>query len=76
MCEYVLPAAGSGCRATGAVPEEMLALQEELTAGLPRGDRRGGHELGHLADGVRPDGEVVEVDGHAEAPVTCWADQA
>jgi hypothetical protein len=54
----------------------MLALQEELTAGLGSGDRRGGHELGHLADGVGPDGVVVKVHGHAETTVTCCADQA
>ena len=34
------------------------------------------HELGHLADGVGPDGVVVEVTGHAAAPATCWVAQA
>ena len=56
--------------------EQVLALQEQLPAGLGGGDRRRGHELGDLADGVGPDGVVVEGHGHAGAVATCWADQA
>ena len=45
--------------------KRCLPCEEQLAAGLGGGDRRGGHELGDLADGVGPDGVVVEVLGHA-----------
>jgi hypothetical protein len=56
--------------------EQVLALQEQLPSRFGGGDRRGGHELGDLADGVGSEGVVVESHGHAGMVATCWADQA
>jgi len=36
-----------------------------MSAGFRRGDRGGGHQLPHLADGVGSQTVVVEVIGHA-----------
>ena len=57
--------AGVGVVDDDGLHEVVLACEEQLAAGLGGGDGGGGHELGDLADGVGPDGVVVEVLGHA-----------
>ena len=56
--------------------EQVLALQEQLAAGLRRGDGGGGHELGHLSDRVGAQVVVAEVVAHAGWVATCFAHQA
>jgi hypothetical protein len=40
------------------------------------GDGGGGHELGHLEDGVGSEVVVADGAGHVVPAATCWADQA
>ena len=60
--------------------EVVLALEEQLSAGLRRGDRRGGHQLGGLDDRVGAEAVVVDVLDVMIAPapstLTCCAHQA
>jgi hypothetical protein len=43
----------------------VLAGEEQLAAGFGGGDRRGGHQLRDLADGVTAQAVVVKVIAHS-----------
>src|SRR5436305_1763984 len=56
--------------------EQVLALQEQLTARLGSCDGGCGHEFGHLSDRVGAQVVVAEVVAHAGCVATCLAHQA
>ena len=56
--------------------EVVLAGQEQLAARLRGGDRRRGHELGHLHHRVGPQVVVTDGPGHARPAATCCAHHA